>query len=455
MGCGSDDAPDPMDAAANDASDARSDGPRTDARETGIDAPGPDADPMDARADAPEDASPSDAGEDTSTMDAEVLDADAPDADAEPVDADADADAIADADADADPPIPTPSTCFSYTQGASGYAGTSPRLALGGGADFAQVWIAGWTGTPASLFARFGGSSGGFGSTNLTAITGTGRSADVARNGAEFAAVFTSQGADATNWIHFARFDAMVMAGAVTPIAVTAGSNARIVRGAAEYGMVWAAPSQSFVRVSDDGAVLGSAELIGGRPLLVAFVGGEYGVVYVQTGSTASDMMLARFSATTGAPVGSPVVLVSSSRAGALATATSDGYALHWYDDVAGGLGANALARFDASGAMLWKVASSTSADAIAWSGTELAMIYFTTTGSGLTTSATAHLRRFTADGEAILPHQQRSMGLADPNGSAHLVWSGGGYSFGVYSDPDRASSSNHLVIECFAGTGT
>jgi hypothetical protein len=347
--------------------------------------------------------------------------------------------------------------CFHHSQGASpsAYSASVPRIAPGGA--LAQVWAAS-SGANPSLFVRFGGLDGGFSQTPIAPIAGSSRAADVARNGSRFASVYASASGDAGTSILFLTFDANVTPDAgASPVVVGDGTLPLLARGVSEYGLAWFTNSTyAFARISDAGALLDAPQPLAGRPILVARTGSEYGVVHLPSAPFAApaDVKLARFSASTGQRIGADVTLATYlSNTGVAPAATGDGYVLAWWEpDLDSGLPNRRLARYDAAGATLWKKAAG-SGEAAAWSGKEIALLYFTTSGSGLGIRANARLERYTDTGDPIPGMQVDSLGIADPRGST-LVWTGSRYSYSYLSEVQGSSRSIEIGIDCFVGNG-
>jgi len=285
---------------------------------------------------------------------------------------------------------------------------------------------------------------------------GTTRGADVVRNGDSFGAVFASGVPDAGNGVYFRAFDGGAGPdGGSAAVLVSPGASPKIARGASEYGLTWLNASSSYVfaRMSDSGALLDTPQTIGGTPILVARTGADYGVVYTTSAGVGvpSPVKLARFSSTTGLRVVADVTIATySSRASA--AGTGDGYVLAWFEPGEdGGLGGYMLARFDAAGALQWKKPGF--GESVAWSGTEIALLYFTTTGTGLSIRANARLDRYTGTGDPIPPQQVQSLGIYDPKGST-LEWTGTYYSYSFTSSGSSLTPSTRVAINCFLGSG-
>jgi hypothetical protein len=354
--------------------------------------------------------------------------------------------------------IGPPPGCFHYSQGASpsAYSASVPRIAPGGAT--AQVWAANSGANGASLFARFGGVDGGYSPIPLAPIVGSWRAADVARNGSTFGSVYTTATSDAGNSILFLSFGANVTADSgLSPVVVSDGVGPLVARGASEYGLAWYTnATYAFARMSDSGALLDAPQPLVGRPILIARTGAEYGVIHLPSAPFASpaDVKLARFSAATGQRIGADTTLVTYlSNTSPAPAATGDGYVVAWWEpDLDSGLPNRRLARFDATGSMQWKKDAG-SGESAAWSGTEIALLYFTTSGSGLDVRATAHLDRYTAAGDPIPPAQSESLGISNPRGS-QLVWTGSAYSYSFFSDVSGLSRSAEVAIDCFVGSG-
>ena len=347
--------------------------------------------------------------------------------------------------------------CFHFSQGASpsGYTASVPRIAPGGA--LAQVWAANAGATSASLFARFGGLDGGFSGVPLAPISGAWRAADVARNGSTFASVYATAVGDAgSSSIFFLTFDSAVTADAGVPILVSAGVDPLLARGASEYGVAWFTnTTYAFARLSNSGVLLDAPQPLGGQPVLVARTGTEYGVIYLPGAPFGSpaDLKLARFSASTGQRVGTDVTMVTYlSNTGPATGGTGDGYVVAWWEPSDGGLPSQMLARFDAAGASLWKKPAG-SGQSVAWSGAEIALLYFTTSGSGLDIRANAKLERYTATGDPIPGIQTDSLGISNPQGS-QLAWTGSRYSYSLLSHVQGLDRSVEVGIDCFVGNG-
>jgi hypothetical protein len=396
----------------------------------------------DAAADTSTDTSAGDGSSPDSAQDSAAADADdgsVPDA-ADASDANA-------ADVPDTSPIGPAPGCDSFTEGNANYAASPPRLTVN--LDLAAAWVATDDGVTSTLRTHFNGIDGGLLSHRIAPVSGSVRAADVAALGSAFAAVYASNVNDAGTLL-FLPFDGGAGPDAGSAISVTAGAYPLLARGTSELGMTWQAPSgQLFSRLSNAGALLDSPQSIAGTPFFVAQTGSEYGVLYAVSGSPGT-LKLARFSASTGAHVGTDASLTAY-QGSPQAAATGDGYVLTWLDpSTDGGLPTYVLGRFDATGAPVWKV-HALPADALAWTGTEIGLLYFTTTGTGVSTTANAHLDRYTGAGAPILPSQKMLVGLADPK-ETDLVWTGSRYSFGFRSAPSGASASSWVVTDCFVG---
>src|SRR5262249_3392686 len=158
-------------------------------------------------------------------------------------------------------------------------------------------------------------------------------------------------------------------------------------------------------RLSNAGVLLDAPQPLVGRPILVARTGAEYGVIHLPSTPFASpaDVKLARFSASTGQRIGTDTTLATYlSNTPPAAAATGAGYVpAFWEPDPDAGLPTRRLARYDATSASQWKK-NAASGESAAWSGTEIALLYFTTSGSGLDVRANAKLDRYSSNGDPI-----------------------------------------------------
>jgi hypothetical protein len=273
-----------------------------------------------------------------------------------------------------------------------------------------------------------------------------------------FASVYTSGSSDAGSSILFVPFDAAVTSDSGAPsVVVSDGVDPLLARGASEYGLTWFTNSTyAFARLSNAGVLLDAPQPLVGRPILVTRMGAEYGVIHLPAAPFASpaDVKLARFSASTGQRIGTDATLGTYlSNTAPAAAATSDGYVLaFWEPDPDAGLPSRRLARYDAAGATQWKK-DAASGESAAWSGTEIALLYFTTSGGGLDVRANAKLDRYSSNGDPISSTQTDSLGISNPRGS-ELVWTGSRYSYSFVSDVSGLDRSAEVAIDCFLGEG-